>query len=482
MISQNDCENALPILVSVWKSKATKDNDKLLRLVQDCSEKTQNYKLKASSENLLLKKYPADEKLQMSYLDSLFFLSKFKNVLSYTADHPQLKIDSNYWILRARSFFEVGQTEKAIDQLVLSLKVVAQNRRAVVYYWLGQFYSYEQDYDMAIVYYKKARAENYKPNWLLESINDLIVTATEKNKKIRALFRFRYGYDSNILRESIGGISDSTHLVDISLDYDYIKKMKKSLNFGLDYNYQGYQNNSSEQTASFAPRVSQSFIFSESWSFDYMISVGKVLTNNKADQNYFVAFSQLSYKINSDIEIQNSLSLFSNLNNNPVKQIAVSSILNLALGTDYIWIGPTFKQSDSPEVLIDAVTYGYPVISDYSLTTRYSQLGFLMGYIKSISDSYSLQIQYGVNQTKYVGLDLSPYDPAQVEGDGQREDIYQSSKLTLKYRYSQALRFDLSGTLTQNRSKGFQGFYFSDKPSNSYDQSQVLLGLTYRWP
>lgn len=97
-------------------------------------------------------------------------------------------------------------------------------------------------------------------------------------------------------------------------------------------------------------------------------------------------------------------------------------------------------------------------------------------------DSYSVQIQYSMTQTKYVGLDLSLYDPTQVEGVGQREDIYQSSKLTLKYRYSQSLLFDLSGALTQNLSKGFQGFYFSEKPSNSYDQGQVLLGLTYRWP
>ncbi len=453
-----------------------------MRLIQSCSEKTQNYKLKASSENLLLKKNPHDEQLQLSYLDSLFFLSKFKNVLSYTSSFPNLKKQSDYWILRGRSFYELGQTGKAIDELVSSLKFVSQNRRAEVYYWLGQFHMYEQDFDRAIFFYEKAQKESSKSKWLASSVGQLIKTAGEKNKKMRFMFRYRTGYDSNILRESGKGFSDYTDMIDISLDYDYTKKTKKSLNFGFDYNYQNYHNNSSEQTASFSPRMSQSFVFTEAWSFDYMVSGGKVLTNNKADQNYFVAFSQATYKFNPDFDLQTSISLFSNLNNNPVKQIAIASILNVALDTDYFWIGPTYKQSNSPDPVIDSEAYGYPVVIDYSLTTRYSQFGILTGYIKSISDAYSIQAQYNLNTTQYVGIDLGPFDLDFIEGSGPRQDTLQSAKVTLKYRYSTALRFDLSLVKTQNTSKGFQGFYYIEQPSNSYDQSQVLLGLTYRWP
>lgn len=481
LIVQNDCENALPILVSVWKSKSDIDQKKLLLIIKDCSEKTQNYNLKARAELLLARLDPANEKFHLDYVTSLFFLSKFKNVLSYTESRPQLKNNFDYWMLRARAHYELGQTEKAIEDLQGELNRGQSTKHAEIFYWLGQFYLAEQDYEQAIVFFMKSDSAAEKPEWLKRSIKDLIITTNEKNKKWRGFLRFRYGTDSNILREQTAK-SDMTQFLDLSIDYDYLKKTKRSMTFGFDYNYQGYDNNSDQQTASFAPRLGQSFFISDGWSFDYLLSLGKVLTNNRADQNYLVAFSQLNYKTNSDFELQNAASYFANLNNNPVQQFAVSSILNIGLGSDFLWIGPVFKQSSSPEPLIDAFTYGYPVVTDFSLTTRYQQQGLLLGYLWGLSDAYSVQLQYSMNQTRYVDIDLSLYSPANVEGTGQRTDIYQSSKVSLKYRYSSSLRFEMSAGLTQNQSSGFQGFYLSEKPSNSYDQSQVLLGLSYRWP
>lgn len=481
LIAQNDCENALPILVSVWKSKSYGDQKKLLLIIEDCSEKAQNYNLKARAQLLLTKLDPANEKKHLDYIASLFFLSKFKSVLSYTESRPQLKKYFDYWMLRARAHYELGETEKAIEDLQSELNRGQSTKRAEIFYWLGQFYFAEQDYDQAITFYMNSDSEAKKPDWLKRSIKDLISTANEKNRKWRGYFRFRYGTDSNILRERIAQ-SDMTQFLDLSIDYDYLKKTKRSLNFGFDYNYQGYDNNSDQQTASFSPRLGQSFLISENWSFDYLLSLGKVLTNNRADQNYLVAFSQLNYKMNSDFELQTALSYFANLNNNPIRQFAVSSILNIGLGSDYLWIGPVFKQSSSPEPLIDTLTYGYPVVTDFSLTTRYHQQGLLLGYLWGLSDAYSVQLQYSMNQTRYVDIDLSLYSAANIDGSGQRTDIYQSSKASLKYRYSNSLRFEVSAGLTQNQSSGFQGFYLSDKPSNSYDQSQVLVGLTYRWP
>lgn len=478
---QNDCENALPILVSVWKSKSFSDSKKLLLLIKDCSEKSQNYALKAKSELLLSKLDPLNEKHQLDYVISLFYLAKFKNVISYTEAHPKLKKYFDYSMLRARAHFELGKTEQAIEDLKYELTRPEVTRRAEIYYWLGQFYFSEQDYDVAIEFYNKAQAEPEKPQWLASSVKDLIASATEKNQKWRGFLRLRYGTDSNILRE-YDSKTDFSQSIDMSIDYDYLKKIKKSLNFGFDYSYQGYDNNSSEQTSSFSPRLGQSFLLTEDWALDYMLSVGKVLTNNKADQNYFLAFSQATYKFNSEFELQTAISLFANLNNNPIRQIALSSILNIYLGSDFMWIGPVYKQSQSPEPLIDSVTYGYPVVTDYSLTTRYTQQGVLFGYLKSLSDSYSVQFQYSANQTQYADIDLSGFNAANIQGAGSRVDIYQTSKISLKYRYSNSLRFEVSAATTQNKSDGFQGFYLTDKLSNSYDQSQVLVGATYRWP
>lgn len=481
LIEQNDCENALPVLVSVWKAKSHRDSQKLLMMIKDCSLKVKNYALKAKSELLLSKLNPSDERLQLDYLTSLFFLSKFKRVLSYSESQVSLKKHFDYWMLRARSHFELGQTEQAIEDLQNQLKRGEVARRAEIYYWLGQFYSQEQDYELAISYYNKARSEPEKPQWLSSAINDLITSTEEKNKKWRGLVRLRYGTDTNILR-SDQPINDFTQMLDISIDYDYFKKIKRTLNFGFDYSYQGYNTNSTEQTASFAPRLGQSYLINEAWSFDYMLSAGKILTNNRSDQNYFVAFSQLNYKIESDFEIQTAFSFFENLNNNPIQQVAISSILSVGMGSDFLWIGPVLKVSRSPEPIIDNVTYGYPVVTDYSLTTRYHQVGLLSGYLLNLNESYSIQIQNSMNRTQYAEIDLSDYNKSNIEGDGPRVDLFQSTKLAIKYRYSNDLRFELSVSNTHNESVGFQGFYLTDVSSNSYDQTQVLLGATYRWP
>ena len=45
LIKQNDCDNALTILVSVYKSKKFENEKALLKKINQCAEKVQNYNL-----------------------------------------------------------------------------------------------------------------------------------------------------------------------------------------------------------------------------------------------------------------------------------------------------------------------------------------------------------------------------------------------------------------------------------------------------
>ncbi len=481
LIAQNDCDNALTILVSIYKSKKFTDEKKILQKINQCSDKVQNYQIKASSEKILLKLDPKNTELQTKYLESLFYLSKYNEALSLSAEYKKENDNVDFWILRARSMYELKQHDLAIEELASLLKKPKVSRKSEVYYWLGQLHSSSEDYDLALEDFKNAKKQKIKPKWMNKALVDLIAGLEKKNNRFHATAKLRMGYDNNILRDSIK-IADATQLLDLTFDYDFIKKTKKTLGLGFDVNYQGYSRNSSYQSLSVSPRFNSNIWLTDNWGLDYLFSFGKVLTNNKSDQNYLFTLAQLNYQINSDFELQTSVGYFANLNNNPVKQVSASVLLNISFDRDYAWIGPSYKKSDAPEAVIDAISYTAPTIVDSSITTKYVQYGILGGYLKSFSDKTSVQLQYSATQTVYNQIDTSIYNQAQVEGSGARTDLNQSIKMALKYKYSDMLRYELSGAAITNISKGFQGFYSADKPSNNYDQSQILLGVTARWP
>lgn len=481
LIAQNDCDNALTILVSVYKSKKFTDEKKILNKINQCADKVQNYQIKASSEQKLLKLDPKNTELQTKYLESLFYLSKYNEALSLSAGYKKENDNVDFWILRARSMYELKQHDLAIEELAPLLKKPKVSRKSEVYYWLGQLHSSSEDYDLALEDFMNAKKQKTKPRWMNKALDDLIAGLEKKNNRFHATAKIRAGYDNNILRDSIK-TADTTQLLDLTFDYDFIKKTKRTMGLGFDVNYQGYSQYSLYQSLSVSPRFYSAIWLTENWGLDYLISVGKVLTNNKSDQNYLFTLAQLNYQINSEYELQTSIGYFANLNNSPVKQVSASVLLNISFDRDYAWIGPSYKKSDSPDAVIDSTNYTAPTVVDSSLTTKYVQYGILGGYLKSFSDKTSIQLQYSATQTVYNQIDTSIYNQSQVEGLGSRTDLNQSIKLALKYKYSDMLRFELSGSGITNVSKGFQGFYSTEKPTNNYDQSQILLGVTARWP
>ena len=117
LIGQNDCENAIPILTAAYRSKLGPDRKKILLNLSFCAEQTQNYKLKEASELALLKIDPSDVVTQLKYLDSLFYLSKYQNVLNYSKKNKALRSYFDFWILRARALYELNKCDQAIREL-----------------------------------------------------------------------------------------------------------------------------------------------------------------------------------------------------------------------------------------------------------------------------------------------------------------------------------------------------------------------------
>ncbi len=480
LISQNDCENAIPILLAADRSKLKLDRKKILLNLSFCAEQTQNYSLKKLSELSLLKIDPTDVITQLKYLDSLFYLSKYSSVLTYSNKNKSLRNYFDFWIIRARALLELNKCDQAIRELDSFLKTAKLTRKAEVYYWLGQCHSLNEDYDQARDSYKLALAEKYSPPWLKKSIDELMPQLKEKNRRFSAKIRLQYGYDSNILRENLK-IRDSTQLVDLNLDYVLLKKKKNVMSFGVDLNFQDYSNNHKYQTATSAPRMSQNLILTEKFKFEYSLSAGKILTNGKADQNFMFVSTLAFYRLTNSLQLQPSINYFQNLNNNPVKQLSILLLLNYYSGNDVFWIGPFLKRSDSPAPTIDSTSFSLPVLTASSLTTRYSQYGIITGYVKSLTENSSLQMQYSINKTQFASIDTSQYNQNQVAGKTERRDTNQNLKGTFNFSLSRGLQLHLAASVIHNSSQGFQGFFSTTAPTNSYEASQVLTGVTYKF-
>jgi hypothetical protein len=206
------------------------------------------------------------------------------------------------------------------------------------------------------------------------------------------------------------------------------------------------------------------------------------MTDFKADQNYLFLANFFYFQLTDSIEMQPSFTFIEYLNNNPIQQYNVSLLTNFYFEKSFFWFGPYYRTSTSPEAVVDSTTYIYPVVLDRSLTTRFSQTGLLLGYQFSLSDSFSLLTQGSLSQSKYVSPDLSGYTASQVDNFEDRVDLNQSLKMTLTYRQSSHVKYNLSAVHTGSTSKGFQGFTTTSVPVNNYNQLQVLLGVTFKIP
>lgn len=480
LIALNDCDNALPILVSIYKHHGN-DKKKILLNINRCAEIVLNYTLKENSEQKLLQLNPEDHGMQLRYLDSLFYLSKYQSLIAFSQKQKDLHPYDDYWMLLGRSLYEINENEKSIAAFEAYLKRKATKKSDEAYYWLIKNYIQIEEYGKARVYLTKlAQLKDLAP-WLVDKITGLQDFIDIKDRRFSFSAKVQGGTDDNILR-TYDKISDTTTLTDLNFDYKLINKANNSLTLGLDINYQGYARYTDYQTISVAPRLGQSIVLFNKIRTEYLISVGKIQTNFKADQNYFFIANYYYIPLSQAIELQPVITYFEYLNINPIKQYNVSFLINFYLAKSFFWIGPYYAQSNSPEAVIDATTYIVPVVTKYSLTTRYNKAGLILGYQISLTDSWSLLAQYSMGQLKYAEIDLSSYNTTKVNDFEGRIDSIQNLKLTAAYRYSAEIRYNLSLGYISNNSKGFAGFNTPLVPNNNYNQMQGLLGITYKMP
>jgi hypothetical protein len=479
LILQDDCENALPILVAIYKS-LNSDKKRTLLSLNKCAEKNLDYTLKVTTEKKIIQLDPKDLNVQMRYLDSLFYLSNYKELIKFSKKRKSLYSYDDYWMLLGRSFYEMNENEKSISVFETYLRTKVPQKKDEAYYWLIKNYLQLEEYSDARKYLAMlVKKKNLMP-WLKDSIAGLQEYIETRDKRFSWTAKFQAGTDNNILREH-DRISDITTLVDMYFDYNLINKTKNTLTLGLDINYQGYAQFSINQFMSVAPRIGQTFDITSQVKGDYLVSVGKSQTNFKEDQNYYFLSNSYYVPLSQNIELQPSVTYFENLNNNPIKQINISLLANFYLERGTLWIGPYYTESTSPQAEIDATSSTFPFVTKYSLTTRYSKSGIFTGYQMSIGDNWSLLSQYSMAQTKYKSIDLSSFNSIQVDNKNDRVDLNQSFKISLGYRQNTQWRYNFTVGYSMNNSKGFVGFNTTGVvPDNNYNQTQALVGITYR--
>ncbi len=480
LIKQDDCDNALPILATVYKDPAS-DKKRTLLAINVCAEKTLNYTLKETTELKLLKLEPKNPEVQLRYLDSLFYLSKYKDIISYSRKSKNLVTKDDYWVLLGRSLYEMNENERSILAFSAYLKISTIKKKDEAFYWLIKNHIQLEEFNMAQEYLDKLSVLPEIAPWIKERIQGLQDYITVKNKRFSFSAKLQAGTDNNILRLP-EKISDTTVISALYFDYKLLNKSKNTLTVGLDLDYQGYSKNSDYQSMSYAPRIGQAFDMFAKVKGEYLISGGKSQTNFKADQDYLFISAFFYVPASDTFELQPSLTYFENLNNTPTQQYNVSLTANVYFERSFFWFGPFYRISSAPEPEIDATSFSVPVVVKYSLTSRYTQTGALTGYQMSLGESWSLLGQYSITQSKYKPIDLSGFDSTQVDNFEDRADITQSVKLTLGYRQSSQFRYSLAAGISSMTSKGFQGFNTPDVPVNAYTQQQVLLGVTYKSP
>ncbi|MBC7421767.1 MAG: hypothetical protein H7328_13650 [Bdellovibrio sp.] len=484
-IEQKDCQNALPILISTFKTQPRSKQKEILLSISLCAEETSDLVLKKKAEQALLKIEPNNVVLQLRYLETLFYLSSYREILNFAKKKKEMRSTPDFWLSIGRTYFELSSYERSLNALNKYLNLTDTNK-SEAYYWIAKNYMEQEEYSKAIDHFNMALSPQFAVrSWVKQNATELIEVAKNKNKSYKARLKLSYGYDTNIARDNEKS-NDSLSSIDIYQDYYLVRKKKLQLNLGFDLSYQGYAINKDYKNSSANLRIDYFQVLKDDLSHGFSISGGKIQSNFKADQNYTFSSYFLTYGVSKSIELQPSIVYFANLNNTPIQQMSYSLSTYYYLDADYMWVTPFYRKSFSPDPVF-AVSGTNPYIAEFSTTGNYGQTGLILGYQKTLSDVIGATFQYSYAVTQFDQYSLSAYPAASVKDAEARKDIQQSLKVALQYRQTPTVRWTFSTSSIFNTSKGFQGFA-STTPGSApdananYDQNLTSLGVTLDWP
>lgn len=484
-IEQKDCQNAIPILKAALKPHGIEKQKEILLSLSLCADETFDLKLKKKAEQLLLKIDPENTGLQLKYLETLFYMSSFREAIQFSIRKKKLQSNPEFWLSIGRTYYELSFYEHSLNALKKYLELTRTNK-SEAHYWIAKNYMELEEYGKAVQEFELAVAPDQAiKSWVEQNTAELLPSARQKNKFYKGRLKLSSGYDSNILRDN-HKTGDWVTLVDLYQDYYFIRKKKTQLNLGLDFSYQDYSAHHDYQYASVNLRLDYYHILTDYLSHGFSLSAGKIQADFKADQNYTFSSYYFTYAASKKFEIQPSLLYFANLNNSPIKQLSFSLSFYYFLTSDYLWISPFYRQSSSPNPEF-AVAGATPYIAKYSTTSNYTQAGLILGYQKTLSENTNATLQYTYAKSKFDKYDLQAYPTATVKNPDARMDDQHVVKIAVQYRQTPTLKWIMSTSSTFNKSEGFQGFATATSSAlpdlnANYEQNMTSLGVTLDWP
>lgn len=213
-IEQNDCENAIPILRSALKGSKDERLRRILLNISLCAEQLSDFALKKQAEQLLVKQFPDNVNYQLKYIDTLFYLSSYKDIIQFAKNKKTIQKSSEFWLALGRTYFELNQYEKSANAFQKYLRV-AKTNKSEAYYWIGKNEVELEEYSSAIDYFNKALEEKDVKPWVKTNALGLLEALKEKNKRYHGRLKLSYGYDTNILRD-VSKLSDQSTTIDMT--------------------------------------------------------------------------------------------------------------------------------------------------------------------------------------------------------------------------------------------------------------------------
>lgn len=501
LYSAGDCQKAV-VLYGAVQSELKLDegmSQQVLFKKSYCHLNLKQYDLAERGFSAYLKKDPQNSEALLRLAEVAFDQGHYEKSRSEALKVKSAEYVSEARIFAARSDLELGHYELAIKELN---SIQDAQWKPVVAYWKGIAQYRSDENDLALSEFQTANSSSTSESWVKAESQSWIDKIKKDTRWVSGYITVGALSDSNVAQSSTGNlkgggggpgsdsrtpptVTDSTAISDkgswfaAGLSVNPYTTYSKSFSFDLSFSTPNYSTeNKSYNYRSYLADVSSNFRTDAGDWWGVKLEYLKSYYDTTESESYLIFDPYYSWNVNSDWSLKFLLTY------NKYLKTTKSSVITPAVST-YYGLSSTFGLKGSLSYAIgqgEQAVYTNatpPAVASGTMFSNYSTYGATLGYWWQIQSDLEFSGQASYSKTSYKHEDAAP--PANSPAPDDRSDTLTQYSFDLLYTVIPSKwTFDLSATISNNKSKGYQGVpTYGSFTTYTYDRKYYMLTTTW---
>lgn len=493
MMSQGDCENAIPLYRIAYRNISdTFQKIDILLKASDCAVQISELTFAGKILQLASKLAPEDDRVKLKISEFLFHQRKYMELIELPNGKKPVEsaLKAEHDILVGRSFLEMENYEKGLQ--ILDSIPIEKETASVLLYWKAVALFNLEHYKKSGLFFRKS-IETAAPNeWTIDSSRSWLDLLREVEKVFYPKLRLGVLYESNLSGRSYSDSNTiegnpSSYLRDGGLSVDFsglyflVKKNSSKLYISPEFSQILYAKYYAYHFSSMGARAGLDYQLSERLLMGLQISFAKTKYNFIDYQDIRTSSGFLKWQLNRKVSLSYTAD-FVNFERNPSLYAFSHSIyLNRDIANLTYWAGLQYRESRGTQAQVVVNPGQFPLISRGELFSRYRSTGLLLGSSRNLERGKSVAVQITHLKTVFAEENFPTSADSFVSSKENRIDHQWSLFGSYTWPLTDYISQSIGANLLVNKSVGFQGFSNGKFPSSNYDSQTLTYQVLFGW-